>query len=58
MQAFRFSKFSLWKFLFFLSAPIIILTVIGFLGRFWWVFELACHFRVQYFMILALSTTL
>lgn len=32
-------------------------TVIGYLGRYWWVFDLFSHFRVQYFIILALSAT-
>jgi len=28
--------------------------LVGFLGRAWWRFELLCHFRVQYFLVLAL----
>ena len=28
-------------------------TIVGFAGRFWWLFELASHFRAQYFLILA-----
>ena len=58
MQTLRFSRFSWGGVLFFLSAPIIFLTIIGFLGRFWWIFELACHFRAQYFVLLALFATL
>jgi endonuclease/exonuclease/phosphatase (EEP) superfamily protein YafD len=30
-------------------------TVLGFLGRHWWVAELASHFRVQYFWLLAVA---
>jgi endonuclease/exonuclease/phosphatase (EEP) superfamily protein YafD len=29
-----------------------ILTIFGFLGQVWWVFDLASHFRLQYFMVL------
>jgi len=29
-----------------------ILTIFGFLGQLWWVFDLASHFRLQYFMVL------
>jgi endonuclease/exonuclease/phosphatase (EEP) superfamily protein YafD len=28
------------------------LTIFGFLGQFWWVFDLASHFRLQYFIVL------
>ena len=28
------------------------LTIFGFLGQFWWVFDLASHFRLQYLMVL------
>lgn len=27
--------------------------MLGFLGKFWWAFDLAAHFRVQYFMVLS-----
>lgn len=33
-------------------------TLIGFLDQVWWVFELACHFRVQYFLCLILIAAL
>ena len=58
MQNSRFEKSFAWKILCFLSASVGILTVAGFLGRFWWAFDLACHFRVQYFWILMLSAIL
>ena len=32
------------------------LTLSGFAARWWWRFELACHFRVQYFWLLALAS--
>jgi endonuclease/exonuclease/phosphatase (EEP) superfamily protein YafD len=33
-------------------ACVTILTVFGFLGQVWWVFDLASHFRLQYFIVL------
>lgn len=33
-------------------------TLAGFLGRFWWGFELATHFRVQYAVMLAVTSAL
>lgn len=33
-------------------------TVVGFLGRPWWIFELASHFRAQYFLFLVGSAFL
>jgi len=33
-------------------------TLAGFLGRRWWMLELASHFRLQYFALLALSSSL
>ena len=29
-------------------------TILGFLGKWWWAFDLVAHFRVQYFIVLAL----
>ena len=58
MQNFRFKKSFAWKILYFLSTFAAILTVAGFLGHFWWVFDTVCHFRVQYFSILMLSAIL
>ena len=52
MQSSRLEKFFAWKVLYFLSTFVGILTVAGFLGRFWWVFDTVGHFRVQYFWIL------
>jgi endonuclease/exonuclease/phosphatase (EEP) superfamily protein YafD len=31
-------------------------TLLGFFGRFWWVFDLFSHFRLQYFLVLTAST--
>ena len=58
MQNFRFKSSFARKILYSLSTFIVILTVAGFLGRFWWVFDLVCHFRVQYFWILMFSAIL
>ncbi len=33
-------------------------TVLGFCGRFWWTFDLFAHFRVQYFLGLAVVAVL
>src|SRR4051794_19022766 len=33
------------------------LTLCGFGAKWWWRFELACHFRVHYFWLLALAST-
>jgi endonuclease/exonuclease/phosphatase (EEP) superfamily protein YafD len=35
---------------------VILITFCGFAARFWWRFEQLCHFRIQYFWLLALST--
>lgn len=32
---------------------VVLLSLAGFAGRFWWALDLASHFRVQYFVILA-----
>lgn len=58
MQNWRLKKFCTSKTLYFLSTFVGILTVVGFLGRFWWVFDTVSHFRVQYFFILILSAIL
>jgi endonuclease/exonuclease/phosphatase (EEP) superfamily protein YafD len=55
MKKFQFKRSFGWKILYFLSTFIIILTVAGFFGRSWWWFDVACHFRVQYFWILIFS---
>jgi endonuclease/exonuclease/phosphatase (EEP) superfamily protein YafD len=33
-------------------ACVTMLTIFGFLGQVWWVFDLASHFRLQYFIVL------
>jgi len=55
MQNFQFKSSFAWKILYFLFTFIVILTVAGFLGRFWWGFDMVCHFRVQYFWVLIFS---
>ena len=42
----------MYKILTFILACVTILTIFGFLGQLWWVFDLASHFRLQYFMVL------
>jgi endonuclease/exonuclease/phosphatase (EEP) superfamily protein YafD len=37
-------------------AAVCLLTLLGFLGRLWWFFDLASHFRGQYLLILVLSS--
>lgn len=37
-------------------AAVCLLTLLGFLGRLWWFFDLASHFRSQYLFILFLSS--
>ena len=44
-----------WGFLRTATAIACICSVIGFLGRLWWPFDLASHFRVQYFVFLLVS---
>jgi endonuclease/exonuclease/phosphatase (EEP) superfamily protein YafD len=42
----------MYKALNFILASVTMLTTFGFLGQLWWVFDLASHFRPQYFMVL------
>jgi endonuclease/exonuclease/phosphatase (EEP) superfamily protein YafD len=37
-----------------IAAGTAVLSLVGFLGRWWWMFDLASHFRVQYFLLLLL----
>ena len=43
-----------WVFLWLITAIISLLTIAAFGGRYWWGFELATHFRVQYFVVLTI----
>jgi endonuclease/exonuclease/phosphatase (EEP) superfamily protein YafD len=43
------------QFLTFIGAPAALLSVAGLAGGYWWVLDLASHFRVQYFAVLAVS---
>ncbi|MFQ5960860.1 MAG: endonuclease/exonuclease/phosphatase family protein [Candidatus Methylomirabilales bacterium] len=59
-MAHKFSRFTV-TLLGLLSAATLVAmsaTVVGFLGRLWWVFELASHFRAQYFLFLMASAFL
>lgn len=44
-----------WGFLGSTTAIVCVCSVAGFLGRLWWPFDLASHFRVQYFFFLLTS---
>jgi len=41
------------RFLLYITGLTCLATAVGFLARFWWIFELFSHFRVQYFVVLA-----
>jgi len=49
-------KASLWGLLAICVAGPAICTLVGFGGRWWWALELASHFRMQYFTLLALGS--
>jgi endonuclease/exonuclease/phosphatase (EEP) superfamily protein YafD len=42
----------MYKALIFILTCVTILTIFGFLGQYWWVFDLVSHFRLQYFIVL------
>lgn len=44
-----------WGVLHLITAIVWICSAAGFLGRYWWPFEIASHFRVQYFFVLLSS---
>ena len=44
----------MYKTLTFILICVTMLTSIGFLGQLWWVFDLASHFRLQYFIVLVI----
>ena len=48
-----FGKHFMGKILIYILTLVVILTVFGFLGKSWWVFDLMSHFRVQYFVALS-----
>ena len=45
-----------WVILFLVSSLVGICTLAGFLGRLWWRLDLFSHFRVQYFILLTISS--
>jgi endonuclease/exonuclease/phosphatase (EEP) superfamily protein YafD len=45
----------LWSVVSIVAAPAALATLATFLGRLWWRCELACHFRVQYFIVLLVA---
>ena len=44
-----------WWLISVIALGVIVLTVLGFLARIWWVFDLASHFRLQYLVVLLVS---
>ena len=42
----------MYKALIFILTCVTMLTIFGFLGQYWWVFDLVSHFRLQYFIVL------
>jgi endonuclease/exonuclease/phosphatase (EEP) superfamily protein YafD len=44
----------MYKALTFILAFVTTLTIVGFMGQFWWIFDLASHFRPQYFIALVI----
>jgi endonuclease/exonuclease/phosphatase (EEP) superfamily protein YafD len=48
----------MYKTLTFILACVTMLTIFGFLGQLWWVFDLASHFRLQYFIVLVVLVVL
>jgi endonuclease/exonuclease/phosphatase (EEP) superfamily protein YafD len=42
----------MYKALIFILTCVTMLTIFGFLGQYWWVFDLVSHFRPQYFIVL------
>jgi endonuclease/exonuclease/phosphatase (EEP) superfamily protein YafD len=49
---------SLWIFLGAIATGTAILSLVGFLGHWWWLFDLASHFRMQYFVLLVFLAVL
>jgi endonuclease/exonuclease/phosphatase (EEP) superfamily protein YafD len=44
-----------WDLILIGTLAVCLATVAGFLGRYWWILDLASHFRAQYFVILGVS---
>jgi len=44
----------MYKALTFILALVTMLTIFGFMGQLWWIFDLASHFRPQYFIALVI----
>jgi endonuclease/exonuclease/phosphatase (EEP) superfamily protein YafD len=51
-------RLSFWDLLTAAGAVMALSTIFGFLGRFWWLFDLFSHFRVQYFIGLLAAAVL
>jgi endonuclease/exonuclease/phosphatase (EEP) superfamily protein YafD len=58
MAQFLVYKLKIWWIIFFLTSAVCLLTLTGFFGHFWWIFDITSHFRVQYCVILTLFALL
>lgn len=58
MAQFLVYKLKIWLIIFILTSVVCLLTLTGFWGRFWWIFDITSHFRVQYCVILTLFASL
>lgn len=44
----------LWTVLWLLTVSLCLITLTGFMGRVWWIFDLSSHFRLQYLILLVM----
>jgi len=58
MAYFLVHKLKIWWVIFILTVVVCFLTITGFGGRLWWIFDITSHFRVQYFVVLTIFTSL
>ena len=52
MANFLVHKLKIWLIIFIATVSVCLLSLMGFGGHFWWIFDLTSHFRVQYCVIL------
>ena len=58
MATFLVHKLKIWLIIFIATVSVCLLSLMGFGGHFWWIFDITSHFRVQYCVILAIFTLL
>ena len=56
MATFLVHKLKIWLIIFIVTVSVCLLSLMGFGGHFWWIFDITSHFRVQYCVILAIFT--